>query len=193
MNKSISVKAFLGVVASVWLAATAVAGGSWHIGQADVSVKCAMTIGGTFDAKTSALAGTLNASAAHPAAFDGSLAVDLRTLDTGIDLRNEHLREKYLEVDKGAGYEQAVLSDVELQGLNPDAPQGKGTFSGSLALHGVRKTVTGPVEVRTAGTGLRVRASFPVNLPDYNIDKPRYLGVGVKDTVQVTVTFTATQ
>jgi len=29
-------------------------------------------------------------------------AVDLRTLDTGISLRNDHLREKYLEVDKGA-------------------------------------------------------------------------------------------
>jgi polyisoprenoid-binding protein YceI len=193
MSKSIPLKLFLVVVASVLIAVTAAAGGAWRLGQADVSVKCPMTIGGTFDAKTSALAGTLTASAAHPAAFDGNLAVDLRTLDTGIDLRNDHLREKYLEVDKGAGYDQAVLSDVELQGLNPDAPQGKGTFSGSLMLHGVKKTVTGSVEVRAAGTGLRVRASFPVNLPDYNIDKPRYLGVGVKDTVQVTVTFTATQ
>jgi len=60
-------------------------------------------------------------------------------------------------------------------------------------LHGVKKTVTGPADIRQAGAGWRVRASFPVNLPDYNIDKPRYLGVGVKDTVQVSVTFTATQ
>jgi polyisoprenoid-binding protein YceI len=193
MSKSISVKWFIVVVVSALLVVTAAAGGAWRIGQADVSVKCLMTIGGSFDTKTSALTGTLTTSAGHPAAFDGSLAVDLRTLDTGIDLRNQHLREKYLEVDKGAGYDQAVLSDVALQGLNPDAPQGKGTFSGSLMLHGVKKTVTGPVEVRAAGTGLRVRASFPVNLPDYNIDKPRYLGVGVKDTVQVSVTFTATQ
>jgi len=60
-------------------------------------------------------------------------------------------------------------------------------------LHGVKKRVSGPVEIRQAGSGWRVRASFPLNLPDYNIDKPRYLGVGVKDTVQVSVTVAVTQ
>ena len=169
------------------------AGGSWRVGQAEVSVKCPMTIGGSFDASTSALTGTLTTSTARPSALDGSVAVDLRTIDTGIALRNDHLRENYLEVDKGAGYDQAVLSDIVLQGLNADAAAGKGSFTGSLMLHGVKKTVTGPVEIRQAGTAWRVRASFPVNLPDYNIDKPRYLGVGVKDMVQVSVTFTATQ
>jgi hypothetical protein len=53
--------------------------------------------------------------------------------------------------------------------------------------------VSGSAEVRKAGSGVRVKASFPVNLPDYNIPEPRYLGVGVKNTVQVDVTFTATQ
>ena len=177
---------------SLWVAVTSAATGPWRVGQAEVSVKCPMTVGGSFDARTSALTGTLTASAGRPS-FEGSLAVDLRTVDTGIDLRNEHLREKYLEVDKGKGYDQAILSEVALQGLNADAPAGKGSFTGSLMLHGVKKTVTGPAEIRQEGTGWRVRASFPLNLPDYNIDKPRYLGVGVKDTVQVTVTFTATQ
>jgi hypothetical protein len=51
------------------------------------------------------------------------------------------------------------------------------------------KTVTGAVDVRQAGAALRVKASFPVLLSDYNIPKPRYLGVGVKDTVQVEVIF----
>jgi hypothetical protein len=38
-----------------------------------------------------------------------------------------------------------------------------------------------------------VTASFPVNLPDYSIRKPRYLGVGVKDIVQVEVAFAVTR
>ena len=186
-------RAFLCASASLWLVIATAAAGTWRVPQGDVRVMCPMTIGGSFDAKTSAVSGSLTASAAHPPAFDGSLAVDLRTLDTGIGLRNDHLREKYLEVDKGAGYDKAVLSDIDLKGLNPDAPQGKGSFTGSLTLHGVKKTVTGPVEVKKTGSGLRVKASFPVNLPDYNIPEPRYLGVGVKNTVQVEVTFTATQ
>jgi polyisoprenoid-binding protein YceI len=95
---------------------------------------------------------------ARPSGFDGSLAVDLRSIDTGIALRNDHLREKYLEVDKGAGYEQAVLSDVSAAGVNADAPTGKGSFTGSLMLHGVKKTVTGPwrfVRMERAGVSGR--------------------------------------
>jgi len=185
-------KAFLCVCASLWLVITTAAAGSWRVTQGDVSVKCPMTIGGSFDAKTAALTGMLTMSAAQPSSLDGSLAVDLRTIDTGIGLRNDHLREKYLEVDKGAGYDMAVLSEIALKGLNLEAPDGKGSFNGSLTLHGMKKPVGGPVEVRKAGAGLRVKASFPVNLPDYNIPEPRYLGVGVKNTVQVEVTFTAT-
>lgn len=166
------------------------AAGAWRVTQGDISVKCPMTIGGSFDAKTSALSGTMTTTGA---AIDGNLAVDLRTLDTGIDLRNNHMRENYLEVDKGAGFDKAVLSGIELKGINGDAPEGKGSFTGMLTLHGVKKSVGGPIEVRKAGGGLRVKASFPVNLPDYNIPEPRYLGVGVKNTVQVDVTFTTTQ
>ena len=48
--------------------------------------------------------------------FDGNLTVDLRTLDTGIGLRNDHLRDHYLEVDKGPGFDKAILSEIVLQG-----------------------------------------------------------------------------
>jgi polyisoprenoid-binding protein YceI len=181
------------VAAFLWLATTLGAAEAWRVGQAELSVKCPITIGGSFDAKTTALTGMLTANATRQPVFDGALTVDLRTLDTGIGLRNDHLREKYLEVEKGAGYDRAVLSDIDLQGLNTDAQEGKGSFTGSLMLHGVKKTVSGPLEIRKGNTGLRVRASFPVNLPDYNIAEPRYLGVGVRNTVQVTVTFIATQ
>jgi len=179
------------IVAVLLGGVTVLGAGSWPVERGEISVKCPMTIGGSFDAKTTALTGTVTAKGGS--ALDGSLAVDLRSIDTGISLRNDHLREKYLEVDKGAGFDKAVLSDITLKGLSVEAPDGKGSFSGSLTLHGVTKMVGGPVEVRKAGTGLRVKASFPVNLPDYNIAEPRYLGVGVKNTVQVDVTFTTAQ
>jgi len=181
------------VVLALAVATAALAANTWRVGQADVHVICPMTVGGSFDAKTTALSGSVTASASGSPAFDGSLAVDLRTLDTGIGLRNEHLRENYLEVDKGPGFDTATLSEIDLKGFSPDAPEGKGSFAGLLTVHGVTKTVTGAVDVRRVGAGLRVTASFPVNLPDYSIRKPRYLGVGVKDVVQVEVAFSVTR
>ena len=172
---------------------TLVAAGPWRAGQGGVRVSCPMTIGGSFEATTAALTGSVTASASQSTALDGSFAVDLRTLDTGIGLRNEHLQKTYLEVDKGSGYDQAVLSDIDLKGLKPEAPQGKGSFTGLLTLHGVKKTVSGSVNVTPSAAGLRVNAAFPVNLSDYGVSEPRYMGVGVKNTVQVQVTFTVTQ
>ena len=177
------------LIGLVLVGVTVATANTWRVAQGDVRVICPMTIGGSFDAKTTALSGSVTASARGTRAFDGSLTVDLRTLDTGLGLRNEHLRENYLEVDKGPGFDTATLSEIDLNGFNADAPQGKGSFTGLLTLHGVSKTVSGTVDVRQAGAGLRVKASFPVDLPEHSIRTPRYLGVGVKDTVQVEVAF----
>jgi polyisoprenoid-binding protein YceI len=171
----------------------AVTPGTWSVEQGDVRVVCSMTIGGSFEAKTSALSGSVTTRASGPPSFDGSFAVDLRSLDTGIGLRNEHLRENYLEVEKGPGFEQATVSAIDLKGFSRDTLEGKGSFEGLLTLHGVTRTVTGDVDVRQAGAALHVKASFPVNLSEYSIRKPRYLGVGVKDIVQVEVVFAVTR
>ena len=162
---------------------------TYRVETGDIRVICAMTIGGSFDAKTTSLSGSITVPASGSHVFEGSLAVNLRTLDTGIDLRNEHLRENYLEVGRGPGFDTATLSAIELNGFNPAAPEKKGSFTGLLTLHGVKRAVTGAVDVRQAGPGLRVTASFPVDLTNYGIAKPRYLGVGVKDIVQVEVAF----
>lgn len=165
---------------------------SWRVGQGEVHVICPMTVGGSFDAKTTSLtASVAPADSRHPS-YMGNFSVDLRTLDTGIDMRNEHLRNTYLEVTKGDGFERAVFSDIYLGEVDPATFQGQTSFTGTFLLHGVRKTVTGRAEIRRSPSSVRVEASFPVTLADYGIAKPQYLGIGVKSQVQVKVAFAAT-
>jgi polyisoprenoid-binding protein YceI len=154
-----------------------------------VRVICPLTVGGSFEARSSALSGTLT-TAGTEEPLEGQLAVDLRTLDTGIELRNTHLRETYLEVDKGEGFDQAVLSNILVSG-NLESLSGSTPFTGELRLHGVMKTVRGEADLMRNGSSWRVTASFPVALGDHGIAPPRYLGVGVRDRVQVRVTFVA--
>lgn len=162
----------------------------WRVDAGDVTVTCPLTIGGSFQARSRALTGELTRSAGDPAALDGTLQVDLSTLDTGISLRNSHLRERYLEVQRGDGFARAVLSQIALGGP-VETVSGRTTFTGSFAVHGVTRPVSGTAELTRVGDGVRVEATFPVVLPDHQIPKPRYLGVGVEDEVQVRVTFTA--
>ena len=187
---AIALLAALGTLSSV---AVSAAEEAWRISSGDVRVLCPLTVGGSFEATTRALTGALTVASTGPIVFAGEVRVDLRTLETGIALRNEHLRDNYLEVSKAAGYETAVLTDVKLPDAHADASVFKSRFTATLRLHGVSKSIAGTAEVKRTGGRARIQARFPVSLPAFEIAKPRYLGVGVKDDVQVSVSFDAVQ
>ena len=151
-------------------------------------MQCPLTVGGSFEAKTDSLSGELRADPAQAAKLSGELSVDLRALDTGISLRNTHMRENYLEVGRGEGFERAVLGDIVL-GADVATASGSTTFTATLLVHGVKKPVAGTARISRAGDEVRVDAAFPVRLAEFGIPDPRYLGVGVKDQVQVKVRF----
>ena len=114
----------------------------------------------------------------------GSIDFDMDKLDTGIAMRTEHMKEKYLQVKQ---YPKATLtlSDVPVDAAFEKSLSSGGDkpFKGKLALHGKEHDVAGTY---TADNGL-VKAKFPLTLSDYSIDVPKYLGVTVADTVDVNV------
>ena len=165
---------------------------SWRIERGEVRIAVPLKPGGAFAATAPSLSGTLALEGVKPARLVGDVSVDLTTIDTGIELRNRHLREKYLEVAKGPGYDKAVLSDIRLSDVESEAFDGIAGFTGTLLMHGVKHEVAGRAEVRAEGSGRRVRAEFPLTLPDFGVTPPEYLGVGVGNKLLVKVQFTAT-
>jgi polyisoprenoid-binding protein YceI len=167
-------------------------GPSYRLSEADVRITVPVKPGGAFEAKTTALSGTLTLGTSAPMLLKGEISVDLATIDTGIGLRNQHLREKYLEISRGRGFDQAVLSEIRLDQADGEAFQGKTPFAGKLLLHGVGREVGGTAEIHREGTVTRVEAIFPLTLTDFGIEPPEYLGVGVANKLLVKIRFTAT-
>lgn len=182
--------AFVMLIAAT--AATAAQPAAWRVSSGHVAVICPLTVGGSFEATTRSVSGQLSVDPSQPSRLAGTIEVELQTLDTGIGLRNAHMRDNYLEVGRGDGFERAVLSDIVLGGDAATAV-GATTFTATLLVHGVRKPVNGQARIARTGGAVNVDASFFVNLPDFGIAKPRYLGVGVKDQVQVKVSFGSAQ
>src|SRR5688572_3852502 len=87
---------------------------SWRIERGDVQIVVPLRPGGAFTATTPSLSGTLALLPGTPAQLTGDLSMDLATIETGINLRNQHLRDKYLEVSRGKGFDKAVLTDIKL-------------------------------------------------------------------------------
>ena len=119
-----------------------------------------------------------------------AVTVPLGRLTTGIDLRDKHMREKYLEVPK---YPNAVLT-VQRSALTLPAASQSGTFetNGTLTIHGTTK----PVHLRytakhDAQTSYAISSSLTLDMTDYGIEKPGYKGLSVKPSVDLSVSFSA--
>ena len=176
----------LGVIGVVCVAGPSRAADAYKVSGAEVVVVCPLTVGGSFEARTKSVSGEVAASAADPGGVSGALRVDLQTLETGIAVRDRHMRENYLEVEKGPEFAVATFDQIRIEKL-----AGKSTFKGTLLLHGQRQEVTGVADLQQKDGRIRVQAQFPIRVSAFQIPKPTYLGVGVRDEIQIKVVLTA--
>jgi polyisoprenoid-binding protein YceI len=113
--------------------------------------------------------------------------VPLSGVDTGIGLRNRHMR-NYLDV---AHFPRAELRVPRWTLTFPAA--GKTTESdaaGILMIHGINRPCSVHYRAERAISGeLRVRATTRIDMRDFGIDVPSYLGVHVDPEVAIQVDF----
>lgn len=107
----------------------------------------------------------------------GTFDVDLNTLETGMDLRDKHMKEKYLEVGK---YPKASLTVTGV----PIAKDGAFKFAGKLTLHGQTKPIDGDCLVKDV---INFECKFKISLPDYGIAIPDWKGVTVAKDVSLVI------
>jgi polyisoprenoid-binding protein YceI len=110
----------------------------------------------------------------------GEFTFDLSSLDTEIALRNEHMKDKYLEVGK---FPKAIIRFKDI-----DAKEGsKSTIPAELELHGVKKTVSMDAELKPEGESKKATGTFKFKLTDFGIAIPSHLGITIADEVTVTI------
>ncbi|OYZ23553.1 MAG: hypothetical protein B7Y39_04400 [Bdellovibrio sp. 28-41-41] len=116
----------------------------------------------------------------------GRIKVKLDELTTGIDRRDQHMKEKYLETTK---FSEAWI-EIEKIELPEDFLKVKKVYSavpfqGKLSLHGEEKPVKGTADVDTTKASPSVSTEFKVLVSDFKIDIPTYLGIKVADEVTI--------
>ncbi len=122
---------------------------------------------------------------ANAGKVSGDLSFDLTTLKTGIELRDTHMKENYLEV-KNHPTAKLTLTDVSV----PENLDGSFEFSGKLTLHGVENDVKGKAELENEDGKIKMNAEIPIKLSDFKIAIPSYQGITVAE--KVTIKFEST-
>lgn len=114
-----------------------------------------------------------------------SFVVPLGNLDTGIGLRNKHMREKYLETAK---YPNAELV-VERSALRfaEDGKESAGTAPGTMTIHGKTRPVTVTYKARRSGNSYQVDGGVALDMNQFGIEVPSYAGVTVKPDIDIVV------
>src|SRR3954469_18934310 len=113
------------------------------------------------------------------------LVVDLGSFHTGLDLRDEDLRDQFFETSK---FPNAVLELKQVEWAQKPAPgaSAQGTAVFSLTLHGVTRSLAAPLTARLGERdghpAVHVRATFDLKLADYQIQRPRRLFLKLGDT-----------
>jgi polyisoprenoid-binding protein YceI len=115
------------------------------------------------------------------------VTVPLAPLSTGIGLRDSHMHEKYLE---SKTYPTAELS-LPRAGLQfpAEGARVEATAPGTLSLHGTSRAVTVHYTASRRGAVYDVSGDVHIEMNDFGITTPSYLGIKVKPPVDIAVTF----
>lgn len=132
--------------------------------------------------------------------ISATFSVPLAGIDTGIALRNEHMRDNFLETKQ---YPNATFKLTKIQPVVLKANQ-KVTVNadGDFTIHGVTVQKTVPVEIyyvkkcadamKMPGCDLlQIKAKFPVTLDAHKIKRPEAVFQKLASTVFVNVSATA--
>jgi len=142
---------------------------------------------GDFEGITNSIEGTLELKDGilSPGA-NLNLIVHLDSIDTGIGLRNSHMREKYLNTEKypdaqfiGNIISVDAISKIEFQVM----------VEGNFKIHGVSKSKRTTGKFFDYGDLYKIEAHFDLKLSDFKVESPSFLINKVDDNLKMSIYF----
>jgi polyisoprenoid-binding protein YceI len=112
-----------------------------------------------------------------------TLTIDTASLDTGIEMRDNHLRSSDF-------FDVARFPTVAFHSVRIEASGRRATVVGRLTLHGVIREIAVPIDVQITSTALVASGEFIVNRGEYAINYNSYLNP-IGNEVRVAFTFRA--
>jgi polyisoprenoid-binding protein YceI len=122
------------------------------------------------------------ASVGTGGSIDGTLVLDVATIDTGIKKRDDHLRTAdFFDAERYPTIEFVAQSARKL-------PSGEFEVSGNLTIHGETRSLITLLELQRLPTGVRVSANFDLDRTAWGVGRTR-LGPSTAARIEITAHF----
>lgn len=127
--------------------------------------------------------GDVVADPAGPTGARINLTIDAASLETGIEMRDKHLRSAdFFDIER--------FPTIAFQSVRVEASGRRATVMGRLTLHGVTREIAVPVDVQITETALVASGEFIVNRGEYAMNYNSFLNP-IGNEVRVAFTFRA--
>jgi polyisoprenoid-binding protein YceI len=127
--------------------------------------------------------GDVVADPAGPTGARINLTIDAASLDTGIEMRDKHLRSAdFFDIER--------FPTIAFQSVRVESAGRRATVMGRLTLHGVTREIAVPVDVQITETALVASGEFIVNRGEYAMNYNSFLNP-IGNEVRVAFTFRA--
>lgn len=111
--------------------------------------------------------------------------LDLETLETGIRLRDKHMRDSYLETDSYPFAEfRGHLAQVP---SFEDSDTASVVAVGRFKVHGIEREIEVPGVLIRRSEGLLLSAEWTIDLPDYEISVPKVVFYELSETQMIRI------
>ena len=135
------------------------------------------------DGHFSRFSGEVIVDPAVPTSARISLSIDAASLDTGIGMRDRHLRSADF-------FDAERFPTIVFRSVRVEAAGRRATVVGRLSLHGVTREIALPVDVQMSDAALVASGEFIVNRGDYGMNYNSLLNP-IGNEVRVAFTFRA--
>jgi len=147
------------------------------------------------EGKTQIVSGMFTLDAKNPeGSIGGLLAVDLRTLKTGIETRDGHMRDNHLHTEKYPFAYFEVDSVEPVISLTVADSIYTARVIGKFYIHGVYREIEADLTIvrsleNSKSESIKVRAKFAIKLDDFKIPRPKFLFLKLAETIEVVAVF----
>ena len=145
--------------------------------------------------KTQNVSGMFTFDAENPeGSISGLLAVDLRTLKSGIETRDGHMRDNHLHTEKYPFAYFQVDSLEPVISLTVADSIYTARVMGKFYIHGVYREIEADLTIvrsleNSKSESIKVRAKFAIKLDDFKIPRPKALFLKLAETIEVVAVF----
>ncbi|GAB3074599.1 hypothetical protein CAQUA_05900 [Corynebacterium aquatimens] len=115
----------------------------------------------------------------------GEITVDMATITSDKDVRDENVRRKILHTDEYPESKFVLSEPADVTQLPDDGTVGTLTLTGDLTIHGTTKQITQEFNVLRTGDKVVVAADVPIKREDYGVESPDFVAAKIADEGEI--------